>query len=137
MTQYMNSLSEWVTEHADALERDLTMARDTRDRLARNLDVADEKVALLSALLNLGGGSATQPVGHHSDARLSLHGAMVKVLEDAPERMMRARDLAAEIDRRGLYRMRDGRAVEPQQIHARTGNYPDLFGKEGTFINLK
>ncbi len=135
MPQYMNDLTVWATEHADALERDLAMARDARDRLTRDLDAADERVALLSSLLSLR--ATVEPVAEDSNARLSLHGAMVKVLEDAPERMMRARDLAAEIDRRGLYRMRDGRAVEPQQIHARTGNYPDLFGKEGTFIKLK
>lgn len=49
---------------------------------------------------------------------------------------MRAVDLAAEIDRRKLYRMRDGRPVEAQQIHARVGNYPHLFTRNGTFIRL-
>lgn len=134
MSQYMNSLAHWATQNADAIERDLAAARDARERLARDLDAAAERVALLSALLSLRGGA---DVAEGSSARLSLHGAMVEVLKDAPERMMRARDLAAEIDRRGLYRMRDGRAVEPQQVHARTSNYPDLFGKEGTFIKLK
>jgi hypothetical protein len=69
-------------------------------------------------------------------ASITLHEAMREVLQTAPLRMMRAQDLAAEIDRRRLYRMRDGRAVEPQQIHARTGNYPNLFEREGTFIKL-
>lgn len=49
---------------------------------------------------------------------------------------MRAADLAKEIDRCGLYRMRDGRPVEAQQIHARVGHYPDDFGRDGTFIKL-
>lgn len=33
--------------------------------------------------------------------------------------------------------MRDGRPVEPQQVHARVGHYPDLFEKVGTFIKLR
>lgn len=135
MTTYLEELAHWSSQHTEALQRDLAIARDARDRLTRDLDAANERVALLSALLSVG--TSPEPVGADSNAQLSLHAAMVKVLESAPERMMRARDLAAEIDRRGLYRMRDGRAVEPQQIHARTGNYPDLFGKEGTFIKLK
>jgi hypothetical protein len=32
--------------------------------------------------------------------------------------------------------MRDGRPVEAQQIHARVGQYPHLFIREGTFIKL-
>ena len=67
----------------------------------------------------------------------ALHEAMAEVLRTAPERMMRAGDLAAAIERRGLYRMRDGRPVEAQQIHARVGHYGTLFTKEGTFIKLK
>ena len=62
---------------------------------------------------------------------------MTVVINDSHVRMLRASDLASEIDRRGLYRMRDGRPVEAQQIHARVGQYPHLFEKEGTFIKLK
>jgi len=68
---------------------------------------------------------------------LTLHVAMRRVLEDAPKHMMRAADIATAIQRHGLYRMRDGRPVEAQQIHARVGHYPEDFGREGTFIKLK
>jgi hypothetical protein len=61
---------------------------------------------------------------------------MAEVLRSAPAGMLRAGDLAAGIERRRLYRMRDGRPVEAQQIHARVGHYPHLFAKEGTFIRL-
>lgn len=135
MADYMDDLARLASQHTEALRRDLAIARDVRERLTRDLDAANETVALLSTLLSRC--ASSEPVGGDLNSHLSLHVAMVKVLEGAPERMMRARDLAAEIDRRGLYRMRDGRAVEPQQIHARTGNRPDLFGKEGTFIKLK
>ncbi|WP_248580836.1 hypothetical protein [Nocardioides sp. InS609-2] len=72
-----------------------------------------------------------------SEERTTLHEAMRKVLQTAPGRRMLAAELAAHIDRRGLYKMRDGRRVEAQQIHARVGHYPELFEREGTFINLK
>jgi hypothetical protein len=71
-----------------------------------------------------------------SSSGLTLHDAMVAVLRDAPAGMMRASDLTAEINRRGLYRMRDGRPVEAQQVHARVTHYPHLLAKEGTFITL-
>lgn len=61
---------------------------------------------------------------------------MAEVLKAAPNRSMRAGDLAMTLQRQGLYRMRDGRAVEPQQIHARVGHYPQIFGREGTLIKL-
>jgi hypothetical protein len=34
-------------------------------------------------------------------------------------------------------RKRDGSPVEVNQVPARTGNYPDLFEKEGSRIRLK
>lgn len=69
-------------------------------------------------------------------ARLTLHEAMATVLRGTPEKKLRAGPLAAEIERRHLYRMQDGRPVEPQQIHARVRHYPRLFGKDGTYIVL-
>ena len=68
---------------------------------------------------------------------LTAHGAMAEVLRTAPQHKMRPVDLAAEINRRGLYRMRDGRPLETQQIHARMGDYPDMFERDGAFIKLK
>jgi hypothetical protein len=62
---------------------------------------------------------------------------MAEVLRTAPQYQMRPVDLAAEINRRGLYTMRDGRPIETQQIHARAGNYPDMFERNGPFIRLR
>jgi hypothetical protein len=67
---------------------------------------------------------------------MTLHDAMAEVLRGEPGRMLRAGDLAREIERRRLYRMRDGRPVESQQIHARVNHYDEVFTKEGTFIKL-
>jgi hypothetical protein len=68
---------------------------------------------------------------------LSAHAAMAEVLRSAPQYEMRPVDLAAEVNRRGLYTMRDGRPIETQQIHARVGNYPDMFERNGPFIRLR
>lgn len=70
------------------------------------------------------------------EARMTLHEAMREVLRSAPGRRMSPRDLCEQINRRGLYRMRDGRPVEVQQIHARCGNYPQLFRRVAGDIEL-
>jgi hypothetical protein len=68
---------------------------------------------------------------------MTLHAAMVKVLRESPNGRLRAAEIIAEIERRGLYRMRDGRIPESQQIHARAGHYPDLIGKDGSYFYAK
>lgn len=90
-------------------------------------------VATFESLLSL---VANNPESFE-DSGLTLHGAMATILRADSLHMLRAGDLAGEINRRGLYRMRDGRPVEAQQIHARVGHYGHLFEKEGTFIKLK
>lgn len=68
---------------------------------------------------------------------MTLHEAMLAVLRTAPGARMTARELCDQINRRGLYRMRDGRPVEIQQIHARAGNYSHLFVRVGDGIALR
>ncbi len=94
----------------------------------------ERQVAALEALLAL----AEEPENDTPSGprALTLHEAMTEVLKDEPGEMLRANDLAMEINRRQLYRMRDGRPVEPQQVHARVGHYGHLFTREGTFIKL-
>jgi hypothetical protein len=94
----------------------------------------ERQVVFLESLLGLPDGQKGGP--DEGATQLTLHQAMVAVLKSEPSRMLRAGDLAAEINRRRLYRMRDGRPVEAQQIHARVGHYEHLFTKAGTFIKL-
>jgi hypothetical protein len=68
---------------------------------------------------------------------VTLHAAMHRVLMASPSGKLRAGEIIAEIDRLGLYRMRDGRLPESQQIHARAGHYPDMFGKVGPYFFAK
>lgn len=64
---------------------------------------------------------------------MTLHAAMYKVLKESPQGKLRAGEIISGIGRQGLYRMRDGRLPESQQIHARASHNPDLFGKDGSF----
>jgi hypothetical protein len=120
--------------HADELRGDLDQASEALRRARAEVVELEKRVASLEALLDLVDEPVIEPAG---PSGLTLHDAMVEVLKNNAVGMMRAGDLAAEINRQRLYRMRDGRPVEPQQIHARVGHYPQLFDKEGTYIKLR
>lgn len=139
MDALTDAVADLIQEHQDAVRAELGTLRERREHLAAELTAVDRRVATLEGLLDF---APAPPAGQslvftETDIPLTLHAAMVEVLQSAPERMMRAGDLAVAIERRGLYKMRDGRPVEAQQIHARVGHYPTLFTKEGTFIKLK
>lgn len=125
-----------VAAHRDEIEGDLARAKHELAQMGVRGAELEREVAGLEVLL---ASVRSEDGDRHPGDRLSgltLHDAMVTILEGAPSQMMRAGDLASEIDRRGLYRMRDGRSVEAQQIHARVGHYPHLLTKSGTFIAL-
>lgn len=130
---YKDAVAMVVIAHQEEIEADLIKARLLRERATADLAEAERRVSTFETLL----GYAVS-VNEESEPaeKVTLHAAMRKVLEDSPAGMLRAGDLAAEIERRNLYRMRDGRPVEAQQIHARVGHYPSDFTKEGTFIKL-
>src|SRR5215510_5278715 len=121
----------------DALERSRQMVADAlaeaRAELAtleaRRHELLDQ-IARAEAIT--GGGPptthATAPQ-HGGPERMTLHEALVRVLEDNGNEWMSARELADEVNRRGLYRKRDGTAVEVNQVHARAKNYDALFEK--------
>lgn len=134
MDDYVSLVRQVVGQHAAAIETDLRAAISELERTRKSAADAESRVLSLQTLLHFG---STDAPPTDDDSRLTLHEAMAEVLRSAPEQMMRARDLAAEIHRRHLYVMRDGRPVEPQQIHARVGHYGDLFEKVGTFIRLR
>ncbi len=64
---------------------------------------------------------------------MTLHEAMLTALLEAYGGMP-AKDLAAVINERHLYEMRDGRNVEAGQVHARVRNYGHLFVKDGSLV---
>lgn len=133
---YQDEVAKVVAARREELKADLAAAKRTAESLRAQLAEAERRVQSYEALLAFDPDEARAlgevPVGH-----VTLHVAMQMVLADAPNQMMRPADLAAAIHARGLYRMRDGRAVETQQIHARVGNYGGLFERVGTFIKLR
>ena len=129
---YLADVGRVVSANAEELRGDLDRAMHALHRSSAETAELERQVKSLQALLEL----AADGVTAQDHQGLTLHEAMRAVLTDASLGMLRAGDLAAEINRRGLYRMRDGRPVEAQQIHARVGHYSHLFTREGTFIKL-
>ena len=129
---YMDLVGDVISGHAQELRDDLDQARHALQHARSTSVELEHRVALLEgmlAMVEVSGVSEPAP-------DLTLHEAMVEVLKEAPGEMLRAGDLTAEINGRRLYRMRDGRPAESQQVHARVGHYPHLFTREGTFIKL-
>ena len=66
---------------------------------------------------------------------MTLHEAIKVVLKEAG-RPMSTREIAAELNKRGLYAKKDGTEITDFQVHGRTKNYPKLFRREGTTVHL-
>jgi hypothetical protein len=69
--------------------------------------------------------------------KMTLHEALAHILRENGNAPMTARELADAVNARGLYRKRDGSAVEANQVQARTNNYAAIFEKDGTHIRLR
>ncbi|GGK83527.1 hypothetical protein [Ornithinimicrobium pekingense] len=129
---YLNHISELVETHRQSIEEDLADARAARAEAHAALAAVERRVASLEGLLELT--TPTELSKPHT--RMTLHEAMRTVLESVPERRMPAAELAKTIAARGLYRMRDGRPVEAQQVHARVGHYQHMFVRDAHGIGL-
>lgn len=132
MSTYEALVRDVVAANAEEITADLESAVRELRQSRSSTEAHERRVIALEALLGLVSAPKDQDAGSHT-----LHAAMEIVLQAAPEQMMRAGDIAREIERQRLYRMRDGRPVETQQIHARVGHYGDRFEKVGTFIKLR
>lgn len=104
--------------------------RDLRDR-------AEELERLITKARQLLEGGTADLSATASGARLTLHEAIRVVLRERDNGPLSARELADEINKRQLYRKRDGSAVEINQIHARVNNYSSIFEKVGNGIRLR
>jgi hypothetical protein len=131
----VRSVSERLKEalamsHA-AIEEGLAEARAQLDELRTRENELEALIARGEAAL----GSA--PVADEAEGRLTLHEALEQILRGHENRWMTVQELAEEINRRGLYRKKDGSPVEPNQVHARTKNYDAIFEKNGPRIRLR
>lgn len=109
-----------------AIEAGLMAAQAELDQLKARSRRLDELIARGRAAL-----------GETSSIPLTLHDALALVLREHGNPWMSAKDLSAEVTRRGLYTKRDGSPLEINQVHARTNNYSALFEKQAGRIRLK
>src|SRR5437868_3786180 len=116
----------------DALERSRQMIQEALTQARVELETVEtrrrELLDQISQAESIVGGSppappAETPPAHADGGQLTLHEALARVLEDAGNEGMTARELADTVNRRGLYRKRDGSSVEVNQVHARINNY--------------
>ena len=113
------------------IQEALTDARTELDALRARQGELEEQIAQAEAALT------DAPASPEHAARMTLHEALAHVLRDHNNEPMTARELADEVNQRGLYHKRDGSPVETNQVHARTNNYGAVFEKEGSRIRLQ
>lgn len=114
-----------------AAERILVEATSNRVQAEEAFREAERRVNSYRNLLMIADGDVPDTEERVASDWMKLHLAMEKVLKDAPGQQLTAYEIAVQIEAQRLYRMRDGRSVEPQQIHARVGNYPNMFVRLG------
>jgi hypothetical protein len=127
-----------MSELESALERSRELINAALTEARRELAALDARKAELEALIAQGEAAlrgAQAPA--IQDAALTLHDALQRILRENGNRPMPVRQLADEVNQRGLYRTRDGAPVEVSQVHARTSNYDKVFGKAGSLVWLK
>jgi hypothetical protein len=135
----MTNLDDALERSRQMIEEALVEARSELETVeARRQELLDQ-IGQAEAIL--GGGPpappADAPPAAPEGGQLTLHEALARVLEDAGNEGMTARELTDTVNRRGLYRKRNGSPVEVNQVHARINNYGDLFEKDGPKIRLK
>ncbi len=140
---YTDALDEVRELYRSDLDAALIEAHRRREAAQAELGAAEREVGMLEGILSrvpglgaagVGGSLPPAAVEAHSGGYMTLHDAMHKVVLESPNRRLRASEIIVEIERQGLYRMRDGRVPESQQIHARANHYPHLFEKDGSYF---
>lgn len=95
------------------------------------------ELGLLIQRANAALGRQDLPMAGRPDRTMTLHQAIESVLRANGNQWMTVHELVSEVNRRGLYRKRDGTEVGANQIHARTNNYDSMFEKDGPRVRLR
>ncbi|MBA3631087.1 MAG: hypothetical protein H0W55_15700 [Actinobacteria bacterium] len=95
------------------------------------------ELELLIRRANAALGRQHLPMAGRPDRTMTLHKAIESVLRENANQWMTVQELVTEVNRRGLYRKRDGTKVGANQIHARTNNYDSIFEKDGSRVRLR
>jgi hypothetical protein len=125
-----------MTELAQALAKSREIIESALAEARAELAALDARRAELEALIAQGEATLSGGQPPVSTSVMTLHEALELVLRES-RAPMTARQLADEVNDRGLYRKRDGTPVEVNQIHARTSNYDSIFDKDGALIKLR
>jgi hypothetical protein len=123
-------LQEALAMSQTVLKAGLTEAQAELEELRLRQAQLEDLIAQAEAALGVGDREAG------GKGRLTLHEAIEQVLRENNNKWMTVRELADEVNRRGLYRKKDGTLIEPNQIHARTKNYDQIFEKNGSRVRL-
>lgn len=137
---YHSALAQIGLDYRAEIEAELVASRTEYEAALAALEESTKRIHILEGVLNLPKRTSVSEIREHSATpakRMTLHAAMREVLQAAPTGKLRAGEIIAEIERLGLYRMKDGRLPESQQIHARANHYPKLFGKDGSHFYAK
>lgn len=128
-----NSLKEALAVSQAAIREGLVEANAELEGLRARQAEVEALIAQAEAAL----GIADAESENEGDCRLTLHVALEQVLRENGNRWMTVRELADEVNRRNLYRKKDGSLVEPNQVHARAKNYDEVFEKDGSRVRLR
>lgn len=126
-----------MTELRFALERNQDEIRVALKEAAAELEHLEQRRAELHQLMSRAKAVLGEEESTDDRHDLTLHEALGVVLSDLGDEWMSVADLAAEVNRRNLYRMKDGRPVEASQIHARIKNYGQMFEKIRSKVRLR
>lgn len=118
------------------LEQSGKMVAEALEGARAELAELNQRRVHLEALIAQAEAMQTASFGATGDRPLTLHAAIAVVLAEEGNRWMTVRELAQAVNSRGLYRKKDGSAVEVGQIHARTKNYSHQFEKNGPNVRL-
>lgn len=143
---FEQEIQKVVAEHRDAVSIELEKAEIAARNYADLHEKSKRRADFLNALLRLDNESfleritatvgSARPAHGNVSRPLTLHAAMERVLEDFLEGGLTAGRIAHIINEKKMYRTRDGRPVESNQIHARVGHYPEIFEKRDGRIFL-
>ena len=73
-----------------------------------------------------------------SGSRILLHDEIIAILIANGDGWMHRREIAREVQRRGIYKKLDGTSdVTDYQVHGRTKNYTNLFERDGIRVRRR
>jgi HB1/ASXL restriction endonuclease-like protein with HTH domain len=128
---FMSELEQALQQGRQLIEAGL----DSAEAELAALDARRAELTTLIAQAKAALGSPPPPAA--APTAMTLHEALVLILQENGNQPMTVRQLADAVNGRGLYRKRDGSPVEVNLVHARTSNYEALFEKNGPMIRLR